>query len=206
MPTKHALSVPDDVASRRRHLLVLSLAAVVVAGLAVAFAPWLLGDGGRGGPPALPTAAGPPPYRQQIPPEPSARTTPDRESRWLRILTAIDLRREAAWRRGEPELLRSVYVSPSPELREDRRLMAGYLRRGLRVSGVGLRFLRVEAQRVSPDSASLLVVDRLGAAFAVDDRGAAQPLPRDLPTRHRVELEKVGRQWRISRVELAPEG
>ncbi len=63
-----------------------------------------------------------------------------------------------------------------------------------------MTFLSVRAQRVAAGSASLLVVDQLGPAVAIDRTGGRHRLPRDVPTRHRIELTLVDGHWRISAI------
>jgi hypothetical protein len=78
--------------------------------------------------------------------------------------------------------------------------LTDYAQRGLRVFGVDLRFTVVSAVRRGPREVGLLVVDLLGQAVAVDRSGHREQLPRDLPTRHRLDLRLVGQDWRIARV------
>lgn len=120
--------------------------------------------------------------------------------RWLAVLDAIDDRRADAWRRGEPALLRRVYVAGAAELSEDRSMLAGYRRRGLTVSHVQMRFLSVRVTDRRPEGVALVVIDRLGPAVARDAAGRRHELPRDLPTRHEIELHRVGREWRIASI------
>lgn len=143
---------------------------------------------------------------------PTARTTaapgvqtkpsvaPAVDSRWRAVLDIINRRRAIAWRLGRPDLLRRVYTAGSPALNEDREMLAGYVQRGLRVMGARLRFVSVSLERRQPRWARLIVVDRLGAAITADRAGHRERLPHDLPTRHRIDLRKVGNDWRISRV------
>jgi hypothetical protein len=123
--------------------------------------------------------------------------------RWLQVLDEISARRERAWRRGDPSLLRDVYAPGSPELAADQAMLRAYRGRGLRVSGLRMRFFVVEVELQRPGSAVLLVVDSLGRSVAHGRAGGASGLPADLPTRHRVELREVGGQWRIARIALA---
>jgi hypothetical protein len=125
------------------------------------------------------------------------------DNRWVRVLAGIDRRRGAAWRAGDPGALRTVFVSGSVELAADRRMLRGYVERGLHVDGVRMAFVVVDVYRWRPGRVSLLVIDRLGAAVARDGGGVAQPLPRDQPTRHRIVLQRVGSQWRIAAVTSA---
>lgn len=119
---------------------------------------------------------------------------------WLAVLEAIDRRRADAWRLGDASLLKRVYQSGSPELIEDQTMLAGYRHRGLTVSRVDMRFLSVQVRERRPEDVSLIVVDRLGPAVAHDAAGPRQELPRDLPTRHEIELHRVGGEWRIARI------
>jgi hypothetical protein len=120
--------------------------------------------------------------------------------RWRVVLYRLDRARALAWRRGDPDLLRAVYMSGSSALNADRRLLGDYARRGMRVLGVRLRFGRVAVMEQRPGYVRLAVVDRLVAATAVSASGRLLPLPRDLPSRHRVVLRRVGERWLIDRV------
>lgn len=123
-----------------------------------------------------------------------------RDPRWAAVLGELLAPRAAAWRLGEPRLLRSVYVAGSDALARDQRMLGAYLDRGLRVDGVRMRLSVVMVQRQAPDRASLFVVDRLARAVAYDVRGDALPLPHDLPTRHRIELVMTDAGWRIAAI------
>lgn len=125
-----------------------------------------------------------------------------RDARWLQVLDEISARRDTAWCRGDPRLLRDVYAPGSPELAVDRAMLRAYRERGLRVTGVRMRFFVVEVELQRPGSAVLLVVDSLGRSVAHSRTGGARVLPEDLPTRHRIELREVGDQWRIARITL----
>lgn len=100
-------------------------------------------------------------------------------------------------------MLRSVYLPGSVQLAQDVRMLRAYLRRGLRVSGVRTRCMVVTLERQLPNRASLVVVDALGEAVAHDAQGSAQPLPHDLPTRHRIRLVMTAAGWRIAGISLA---
>lgn len=123
-----------------------------------------------------------------------------RDPRWAAVLGELLAPRAAAWRLGEPRLLRSVYVAGSDALARDQRMLGAYLDRGLRVDGVRMRLVVVMMQRQAPDRASLFVVDELARAVAHDVRGDALPLPHDLPTRHRIELVMTDDGWRIAAI------
>lgn len=100
-------------------------------------------------------------------------------------------------------LLREVYVAGSAPLARDTQMLRAYLHRGLRVSGVRSWCSVVLLERQLPDRASLVVVDTLGAAVAQDARGRLLPLPRDQPTRHRVQLRMTSEGWRIAGITVA---
>jgi len=119
------------------------------------------------------------------------------------VLRELDLRRRTAWRLGRPQLLARVYAPGSDLLRLDQGLLRDYLRRGLRVADVSLRFTSVRFESRRLDAAALLVVDRLRRAVAVDARNHRRALPLDQPTRHRIELRLFGDRWRIAQITLA---
>lgn len=123
---------------------------------------------------------------------------PPTRSPWAIVLRDLGDRRATAWRLGRPELLDRVYLPGSAALVRDRSTLEGYLHRGLRVVGARLVVESVRVLGRSDTSARLLVVDRLGPTVAVDATGQHQPLPNDQPTRHRIELRRVGDQWRIA--------
>lgn len=100
-------------------------------------------------------------------------------------------------------MLRSVYLPGSAQLAQDVGMLRAYVHRGLRVSGVRTRCMVVTLERQLPGRASLVVVDALGEAVAHDAQGSTQPLPRDLPTRHRIRLVMTAGGWRIAGISLA---
>jgi len=141
---------------------------------------------------------------------PTARTTaapgvqidvvPAVDQRWRAVLDIIDRRRAIAWRLGRPDLLRRAYVGGSAVLGKDQGMLRAYVERGLHVAGARLHFLSVRVEDRAAGWVRLRVVDQLGAAVALDRTGHGEPLPHDLPTRHRIDLRKVGNDWRISAV------
>jgi len=144
------------------------------------------------------------------PPEQIARVTPTlpiytavattaAPSHWERVLTRLDTVRESAYRRQLPRLLREVYAAGSPVLRRDSRVLQGYARRDISVHGVRLELLRVRFLGRDGDRVRLRVVDRLHRPTALTPGGAVR-LPRDLPTRRVVVLERSDGAWRIAAV------
>ena len=149
------------------------------------------------------TAAAAPPPRPGLaigPHTPRRRAPPGTATRWAAVLHRLDAARAVAWLHGDPTLLGRVYVTPSPALRRDQRALRGYLRRGLVVRGVRLRFARVRLLTRRPGLVTLRVVDRLGAMTAVDVDGERRRLPRDQPTRHLLMLRRTVDRWRIAAV------
>lgn len=120
--------------------------------------------------------------------------------RWRAILGRLDAERARAWRLGKPHLLRAVYTPRCDAFVLDRRMLAGYVARGLRVRGVRLQFARVHVLTRRAGVVKLRLVDRLAAVTAVTPRGEPRSLPRDEATRHQVILHRLGHDWRIADV------
>ncbi len=178
---------------------VLTLAlSVLLVGAVLAFHGDPPADGGAGADPQIVVRM--PAAGTTVAPSVQANVVPAVDSRWRAVLDIIDRRRAIAWRLGRPDLLRRVYTAGSPVLNEDQEMLAGYVQRGLRVMGARLRFISVSLARRQPRWVRLIVVDQLGEAVTLDRAGHRERLPHDLPTRHRIELRKVGNDWRIARV------
>ena len=64
----------------------------------------------------------------------------------------IDAQREAAWRRGRPDLLAHVYLAGTTALGRDRAMLAGLPFTGVAGRGRRLRFLSVAVVQPRPDS------------------------------------------------------
>ncbi len=108
--------------------------------------------------------------------------------RWVKILERLDRRRRQAWSQGHPALLDIVFAAGTPELARDRASLQAYLERGLRVEGVSLRFAGVDVMRHRPGWVRLRVVDQLTTARTVTAGQVRGALPRDRPSRHRIDL------------------
>lgn len=135
--------------------------------------------------------------------EPERRTTG--EARWwAHELVRLDRLRAGAWRRGDVNRLRSVYVGGSAVLAVDRRHLRSYLDRGFTVRGVRTRVLAVHVLDRRPSQVRLAVVDRLGQAVARDPTGRELALPHDRARRQLVELRRVDGHWRIAGVAAWP--
>jgi hypothetical protein len=124
-------------------------------------------------------------------------------ARWLAVLSRLDAQRERAWRSGDSSALARVYTAGSAALAADGAALRGYVTRGLSVTGVTMSYFVVSAARLGPHAVRLTVVDRLGQAAARAPSGAAQRLPVDQPTRHRIVLRRVHAGWRIASITAA---
>ncbi|MFY9914586.1 MAG: hypothetical protein WAK18_07970 [Nocardioidaceae bacterium] len=131
------------------------------------------------------------------PARPSAR-------RWRGVLHALDLRREQAWENGHRRQLATVFVPGSAVLGRDVSRLTAYLRRGLCVSGVTMRYRHIEIVATGPGLVRLRVVDRLQATAAHEADGvASRALPTDRPSRHLITLTRTGVGWRIAEITWA---
>lgn len=114
-----------------------------------------------------------------------------------RVLRAWDRERAAAYAEGSVARLRRLYVDGAG--RADARLLASYLRRGLRVEGMTVQVLGIEVLGHRPGSWSLRVTDRLSHAVAVGE-GSRVVLPRDAASTREVRLVRVAGEWRVAGV------
>lgn len=120
--------------------------------------------------------------------------------RWRRILAALDNRRAEAFAADQPGLLRAVYAAGSRVMRQDHATMAAYRARGLRVTNLRMRLLRLRVVEARGRRVVLEVVDQLVAARAVDRAGKARPLPADQPSARRIVMSRTPAGWRITAV------
>jgi hypothetical protein len=119
---------------------------------------------------------------------------------WYLVLRRLSDARAAAWRQGEPRLLRSVYEPSTRPLLRDQAMLRQYVDRGLRVRGVRLAFRAVQVVHLDPRTAVLAVTDQLGRAVAVTGAGRRIELPRDRPSRQTLVLHRNRHQWRVAEV------
>lgn len=119
---------------------------------------------------------------------------------WANVLDALDDRRQTAFERGDPGLLRRVYLPHTAVLAADRQTLRAYVRRGLEIDGVSLRLLSVRPVSRGPRRARLRVVDRLGPARVRAPGGQWRALPRDEPTERIIVLAWTPDGWRIASV------
>lgn len=135
-------------------------------------------------------------------PAPAPTPAADRTSA-LRVLHAWDRQRAAAWRRGDVEGLRELYLRGSVAGRADRGALAAYADRGLRVTGMRMQVAWVRVRSRSGRRITLVVTDRLVGATAVGRRREVA-LPADRWSTRRVVLVRTGESWRMARVTDQP--
>lgn len=126
-------------------------------------------------PPSVPITS---PTVSPAPSDAHADGPPDGSASPADVLRAWDRRRAAAYAEGDAAGLRVLYPPGSTAAKADLRLLRGYLRRGLRVTGMRMQLLDVTVLDRSPDRLRLRVTDRLVGAVARGDDGA-RVLPRD---------------------------
>lgn len=121
----------------------------------------------------------------------------------LAVLRGWDRARASAWERGDPAALRALYVRGSPAGEADVAMLRRWQVRGLRVHGMRMQVLGVELRARGPSRVVLVVTDRLVGAVAVPGR---LPLPRDQPTRRRLELRRVAGRWLLAEAVVLSDG
>ncbi|WP_158648008.1 hypothetical protein [Nocardioides houyundeii] len=121
----------------------------------------------------------------------------------LEVLAAWDAQRARAWAHGDVPGLRKLYVPGSRTGRRDARMLERYVDRGLVVTGLTTQVLELGPVRQGTDRLVLDVVDRVAAAQAVGEE-IRTDLPRDRPSRRRVELRRLGERWLVVEVRDLP--
>lgn len=138
------------------------------------------------------------------PPSPTPSSTPaagrtPRPSGWRGRLDGLDRARASAYARGEPAVLRSVYVAGSRALATDTATLRRYLADGLRVRDMRLEVSGVSVVRHSARTAVLVVTDRLAGYDVVDAVGrVVRHEPGRGPVRWRITLRDVEGRWLIA--------
>jgi hypothetical protein len=173
----------------RALLVVLVLAVLVTAGSVVVGL-----VGGRSTPPEVAAAA-----RAEQPPA-DDRPVGDRA---LAVLHAWDVRRAAAWARGDLAALGRLYVPGSAAGRADVAMLRAWSARGLRVRPLRMQVLSARVLARSGDRLVLDVTDRLARAVAVGPTGQVA-LPRDEASRRVVVMQRSAGEWRVAEVEAQP--
>lgn len=131
-------------------------------------------------------------------PAPAA-SAPDRTAP-LAVLRAWDAARADAWVAGDAAALRALYTRSSRSGLADRRLLAAYDARGLRLRGLVVQRASVEVLRHTDDRLVLLVTDRLTGGRVRTATGEQVALPRDRWSTRVVELAGGGGDWRVAEV------
>lgn len=124
---------------------------------------------------------------------------PDRTAP-LAVLRTWDAARADAWGDGDPAALRALYTGSSRSGLADRRLLAAYDARGLRVHDLAVQRASVEVVRRTGDRWVLLVTDRLIGGWARMASGERVELPRDRWSVRRVVLADRRGEWRVVEV------
>ena len=132
--------------------------------------------------------------------DPVRRTAPaaDRTGA-LEVLRAWDRDRAAAWRKGDLGALGRLYVPGSRAGEADRAMLASYVDRGLRVTGMRMQVAAAEVRHADDDRMVLRVTDRLVGAEARGG-GDTLSLPVDGWSRRRIVLVRTGEQWLVAAV------
>ncbi|MFT4010181.1 MAG: hypothetical protein QM655_09105 [Nocardioidaceae bacterium] len=130
---------------------------------------------------------------------PAAKTP---EAAALEVLQAWDATRAQAYERGDLGALIQLYEPGSDLAREDRRVLAAYLRRGLVVHGMRTQVLDVAVDHFDAGTLLLRVTDRVTHAWASGSQGGVAVLPVAEPIRRRLAFVKRDERWLL--VDAAP--
>ena len=126
------------------------------------------------------------------------RTTASPDTRALRVLRRWDADRAAALTRRDRRALRSLYAPGTGLARADIELLAGYARRGLRLTAVRHQVVDAEVMLSGAGVVEISVVERLASVRVADDGGRERSLPTSPFERRRLRFERVGGVWRLS--------
>ncbi len=118
----------------------------------------------------------------------------------LAVLRAWDAARVDAWRRGDQAALRDLYTGDSRSGRADRRLLAAYDARGLRVRGLEVQRASVDVEQVSAGRLVLRVTDRLAGGWVRTAAGRQVHLPRDRWSTRRLVMARRDGRWAVVEV------
>lgn len=127
----------------------------------------------------------------------------DAEWRWRVVLGAIDSRREQAYESADPALLEQVYTRDSSLLAADTRVLDGYVDRGLRVRGLGMRVHSLVVGDVSADTVVISIVDQLEGVRVRSAGAAWRDLPSDERSARTLVLRYENDAWRIASIRPA---
>jgi hypothetical protein len=124
----------------------------------------------------------------------------------LRILSAWDRRRSAAYASSDVAALRALYAPGSGAGRRDAAVLRAYADRGLVVRDLRMQVLACDISFSGPRRIRLVVTDRVQGAVVV--RGAARDptairLPADQPSRRVVAFVRRDGRWLVAEVRTA---
>jgi hypothetical protein len=125
-----------------------------------------------------------------------------REGEALAVLRVWDDRRSRAWAVGDVDGLRRLYAPRSSTGGEDVAMLAAYVERGLRVTGLRMQVLSAAVAAWSPDRFTVVVTDRLTGGVAVARR-THLALPVDRPSTWRMSFVRVAGEWRVREVQAS---
>jgi hypothetical protein len=117
----------------------------------------------------------------------------------LAVLRNWDVRRSAAWARGDAAAAGPLYTAGSAAGRRDRAMLRRYAERGLRVRGLRMQVLEASLLARSAGRIVLDVTDRVAGGVVVGP-GVRARLPTDRATRRIVVLRRVAGEWRVAAV------
>lgn len=157
----------------------------------------------RASDPAPSTSASPrgtpgPPVSASPAPPPSA------ETRWRRVLDALDGHRARAFAESDPAALAAVYVAGSDLATKDRAEIDKCASAGCHVEGLRFDIKKVDVVAESRSQVVLEVVDQLQAYTLVSDSGGRTARPAGETKLRRITLvRRAGDSWLIARIVAA---
>jgi hypothetical protein len=119
------------------------------------------------------------------------------------VVRAWDARRSAAWARGDPEALLSLYTAGSAAGAHDLAMLTAWRERGLRVTGLRTQLLSVDDLGRTPQRWRLRVTDRVVGGTvvgSVDGMRVRRSLPADRASTRTLVLRSVLGEWRVASV------
>jgi hypothetical protein len=125
-------------------------------------------------------------------------------ARAVSVLHDWDVRRAAAWARGDADALASLYTVGSAAGAADVALLSRYRSRGLVVRDLRMQLLRARVLTSRPRLVELEVTERLAFAVADEPTVGSRALPRDAAATHRLVLRRVAGTWLMAGVSVVP--
>lgn len=116
------------------------------------------------------------------------------------MLASWDRARARAWADGDPEALRGLYTPGSSAGRADLAMLARWLDRGLRVTGLETQTLALRTEERGRHSLVLVVTDRVVGGRVMGPDHQVALLPADRPSTRTVVLRRVAGRWLVATV------